>query len=61
MVSAISANAMAEPLTRGHKKRAPTLEDLLDAATRVFSRKDARPAAGPATDAADARIAGKKG
>jgi AcrR family transcriptional regulator len=32
---------MAEPLTRGHKKRARTLEDLLDAATRVFSRKDA--------------------
>lgn len=32
---------MAEPLTRGHKKRARTLEDLLEAATRVFSRKDA--------------------
>jgi AcrR family transcriptional regulator len=32
---------MAEPLTRGHKKRARTLEDLLEAATRVFSRKEA--------------------
>lgn len=32
---------MPEGLTRGHKKRARTLEDLLDAATRVFSRKDA--------------------
>jgi AcrR family transcriptional regulator len=32
---------MAEALTRGHKKRARTLEDLLDAAARVFSRKDA--------------------
>jgi AcrR family transcriptional regulator len=33
--------AMAEPLTRGHKKKARTLEDLLEAATRVFSRQDA--------------------
>jgi len=32
---------MAETLTRGHKKRARTLEDLLDEATRVFSRQDA--------------------
>lgn len=32
---------MQEPLTRGHKKRARTLEDLLAAATRVFSRKEA--------------------
>lgn len=32
---------MAETLTRGHKKRARTFEDLLDAAARVFSRKDA--------------------
>jgi AcrR family transcriptional regulator len=32
---------MTEPLTRGHKKKARTLEDLLEAATRVFSRKDA--------------------
>ena len=32
---------MKEPLTRGHKKRARTLEDLLAAATRVFSRKEA--------------------
>ena len=32
---------MPEPLTRGHKKRARTLEDLLEAATRVFSRKEA--------------------
>jgi AcrR family transcriptional regulator len=32
---------MAQALTRGHKKRARTLEDLLDAAARVFSRKDA--------------------
>ncbi|NGY05705.1 TetR/AcrR family transcriptional regulator [Solimonas terrae] len=32
---------MAESLTRGHKKRARTLEELLEAATRVFSRKEA--------------------
>lgn len=32
---------MTDVLTRGHKKRARTLEDLLDAAARVFSRKDA--------------------
>ena len=32
---------MAQALTRGHKKRARTLEDLLEAATRVFSRKEA--------------------
>ena len=32
---------MSEPLTRGHKKRARTLEELLDAAARVFSRKEA--------------------
>ena len=32
---------MTEGLTRGHKKRARTLEDLLDAAARVFSRRDA--------------------
>ncbi|MFT4045839.1 MAG: helix-turn-helix domain-containing protein [Solimonas sp.] len=32
---------MAEGLTRGHKKRARTLEDLLEAATRVFARKEA--------------------
>jgi AcrR family transcriptional regulator len=32
---------MNMPLTRGHKKWARTLEDLLSAANRVFSRKDA--------------------
>lgn len=32
-----------EPLTRGHKKKARTLEQLVDAATRVFARQESGP------------------